>query len=137
MAGIKYNITQIEELKTNKYVKNVTEKSITFTTECKLEVLKLSKKGIFYTDIFEKLWFPEYIVNSKIPQRSYHRWNYKNNHWLLENKKWRPKVEKIDFDNMTKDQYIEYIETKLAFYEEMDKYLKSCSSQKNKVWKNI
>jgi len=55
MAGIKYNITQIEELKINKYVKNVTEKSITFTTECKLEVLKLSKKGIFYTDIFEKL----------------------------------------------------------------------------------
>jgi hypothetical protein len=44
MAGIKYNIAQIEELKANKYVKKVTEKSIIFTTECKIEVLKLSNK---------------------------------------------------------------------------------------------
>jgi hypothetical protein len=44
MAGIKYTGAQIEELKKNKYVKNVTEKNITFTTECKIEVLKLSKK---------------------------------------------------------------------------------------------
>lgn len=128
MAWIKYNKTQIEEIKSNKYVKNVTEKNITFTTECKLEVLRLSKKWIFYTEIFEKLWFPEYIINSKIPQRSYHRWNDKNNKWSIEDKKWRPKVEKIDFDNMTLEQENEYLRTKLAFYEEMDKYLKSWST---------
>jgi hypothetical protein len=34
---------------------------------------------------------------------------------------------------MSKDQYLEYLETKLAFYEEMEKYLKSCSSQNNIV----
>ncbi len=128
MAWIKYNKAQIEELKSNKYIKNVTDKSITFTTECKIEVLKLSKKWIFYTNIFEKLWFPEYIISSKIPQRSYHRWNYKNKKWNIEDKKWRPKVKKIDFDNMTLEQENEYLKTKLAFYEEMDKYLKSWSS---------
>jgi len=44
MALIKYNDSQIEELKKNKYVKSVTNKNINFTLECKLEVLKLSKK---------------------------------------------------------------------------------------------
>ena len=127
MAGIKYTQAQIKELKANKYVKNVTQKSITFSLECKIEVLKLNKKWLFYKEIFKKLWFPEYIINSKIPQRSFHRWNYKNNNWLIEDKKWRPKVEKIDFNNLTKDQYIEYLETKLEFYEEMKKYIDSWS----------
>ena len=90
-------------------------------------LLHLNKKWLFYTEIFKKLWFPEYIINSKIPQRSFHRWNYKNNNWLIEDKKWRPKVEKIDFNNLTKDQYIEYLETKLEFYEEMKKYIDSWS----------
>ena len=44
MAGIKYNEFQIEELKKNKYVKNISEKSITFGLECKCEFLKMSKK---------------------------------------------------------------------------------------------
>mgnify|MGYP003415180278 FL=1 len=127
MAGIKYTQAQIKELKANRYVKNVTQKSITISLECKIEVLKLNKKWLFYTEIFKKLWFPEYIINSKIPQRSFHRWNYKNNNWLIEDKKWRPKVEKIDFNNLTKDQYIEYLETKLEFYEEMKKYIDSWS----------
>jgi len=125
MAGIKYNQVQIEELKANKYIKNVTAKSITFSLECKLEVLKQSKKWLFYRDIFRELWFPEYIVNSKIPKRSFNRWNDKSKTWSIEDKKWRPKVEKIDFDNLTKDQYIEYLETKLAYYEEMKKYIDS------------
>lgn len=44
MSGIKYTQKQIKELKNNKYVKNATSKSITFTLECKLKVLELSKK---------------------------------------------------------------------------------------------
>jgi hypothetical protein len=40
MAGIKYNIKQIEELKNNKYVKDCTQKYITFTDEFKIKVLK-------------------------------------------------------------------------------------------------
>jgi hypothetical protein len=40
MAEIKYNTEQIKELLNNKYVKNCTPKNITFTKECKIEVLK-------------------------------------------------------------------------------------------------
>ena len=36
MAEIKYSATQIEELKQNKYVKDCTEKYITFTDEFKI-----------------------------------------------------------------------------------------------------
>lgn len=125
MAGIKYNVYQLQELKSNKYVKNVTQKSIIFTLECKLEVLKQSKKWIFYRDIFRKLWFPEYIVNSKIPERNFNRWNNKAKIWNIEDKKWRPKVEKIDFDNMTKDQYIEYLESENAYLKEIANYIKN------------
>lgn len=125
MALIKYNETQIEELKKNKYVKSVTNKNINFTLECKLEVLRLSKKWIFYRDIFKKLWFPEYIVKSQIPEKSFNRWKTKSKNWSIEDTKWRPKKEKINLDNMTKEQYIEYLETKLAYYEEMKKYIDS------------
>jgi len=124
MAGIKYSDAQMQELRNNKYVKNVTEKSITFSLECKTEVLKLSKRWIFYTEIFKKLWFPEYIINSKIPERSYHRWNNKYKNWLLEDKKWRPKKKQIDFENMTKDEELEYLRTKVAFLEEVEKLMK-------------
>ena len=47
MQKIKYNNTQINELKAIKYVKNVTEKHIVFTTECKLKVVELSKNEYF------------------------------------------------------------------------------------------
>lgn len=125
MPLIKYNETQIEELKKNKYVKSVTSKNINYTKECKLEVLRLSNKWIFYRDIFKKLWFPEYIVKSKIPERSYNRWKTKSKNWNIEDKKWRTKSEKIDFDNMTLEQENEYLRAKLALYEEFADYMKS------------
>lgn len=126
MTEVKYTEAQIEELKSNKYVKNVTQKHIVFTIECKNEVLKLSKKWIFSREIFERLWFPNYVINSDIPKSSISRWkkNMKQK-WVIEEKKWRPKVEKIDFDNMTLEQENEYLRTKLALYEELADYMKT------------
>lgn len=120
MAEIKYNTEQIKELLNNKYVKNCTPKNITFTKECKIEVLKQWKEWIFYRDIFRNIWFPEYIVNSKIPERSYNRWKRNDKKWVIENKKWRKKTE-YDPSKMTKDEYIEYLEMKLAIVEELKK----------------
>lgn len=125
MALIKYTETQIQELKKNKYIKSVTNKNINFTLECKLEVLRLSKKWMFYRDIFKKLWFPEYIVKSQIPEKSYNRWKTKSENWNIEDKKWRPKKEEIDFENMTLEQENEYLRAKLALYEEFADYMKS------------
>lgn len=126
MRLIKYNETQIEELKKNKYVKSVTNKNINFTLECKLEVVKLSKRWMFYKDIFKKLWFPEYVINSNIPQECNKRWKRNiNKKWVIEERKWRTKKEKIDFDNMTLEQENEYLRAKLALYEEFADYMKS------------
>jgi parvulin-like peptidyl-prolyl isomerase len=55
MTEIKYNKAQINELKANKYVKNVTEKHIVFKTEFKMKALKLSNKHMLSKEIFEKL----------------------------------------------------------------------------------
>jgi len=44
MAEIKYTNEQIAELLKNKYVKNCTNKNITFTKEFKLESIKQSDK---------------------------------------------------------------------------------------------
>lgn len=125
MAEVKYNSEQIAELLANKYVKSCTSKNISFTKECKIEVIKQWKKWIFYREIFKNLWFPEYIINSKIPERSYNRWKRNNKKWEIEMKKWRPKKEKIDFNNMTLEQENEYLKAKLAYYQEIKKYLDS------------
>ena len=119
MAEIKYSEEQIKELLNNKYVKSCTNKNITFTKECKIEVVKEWKKWIFYREIFKNLWFPEYIINSKIPERSYNRWKNNDKRWVIELKKWRHKKEKIDFNNMTLEQENEYLKAKLALVEEL------------------
>lgn len=128
MREIKYTKEQIKELLANKYVKSCTTKNITFTKECKLEALKMEKQLIFRKEIFKKLWFPEYIVHSDIPTKSIDRWkrNVKLK-WLIEKNKWRPKKEKIDFENMTLEQENEYLRAKLAYYEEIKKYIDSWS----------
>lgn len=126
MSNINYTKTQINELKANKYVKNVTEKHIVFEKECKIKAINLSKKYILSKEIFKKLWFPEYVINSDIPKNSIARWKRKiKQKWLVEEKKWKPEKNKIDFDNMSKDEELEYLRAKLAYYEEISEYMKS------------
>ena len=126
MPWIKYSNEQISELLKTKYVLNCTQKYIIFTKECKNKSLKLLRQNFSTKEIFEKLWFPEYIINSKIPAKSLNRWKKTlRENWIIELKKWRPKKEKIDFNNMTKHQELEYLRTKLALYEEIADYIKS------------
>jgi hypothetical protein len=91
-----------------------------------MKALKLSNKHMLSKEIFEKLWFPEYVIHSDIPKSSISRWkrNIKKK-WVIEEKKWRPITEKIDFDNMTLEQENEYLRAKLAFYEEIKEYINS------------
>ncbi len=122
MEKIKYTEAQIKELKNNPYVKNCTSTSIIFTKDCKLKALKLDKKWLFYREIFKQLWFPEYVVNSNIPKNCIFRWKRNINlKWKIEERKWRKKKEYIDTTKMTKDEYIEYLEAKLALMEELER----------------
>jgi hypothetical protein len=125
MTKIKYNNEQIQELLKNKYVKSCTSKNVNFTLDCKKQAILFCNKWLTTKEVFMKLWFPKYIINSNIPWSSINRWRKNIKKWNIEEQKWRPKTNKIDFDNMTQEQYIEYLETKLAYYEEMKNYINS------------
>lgn len=125
MTVIKYTEANIKELLKNKYVKSCTSKNVNFTLECKKQAILLNNKWLTTKEVFEKLWFPKYIINSNIPWSSINRWRKNKKKWNIEEQKWRPKGNKVDFNNMTQEQYIEYLETKLAYYEEMKKYINS------------
>lgn len=127
MSKQTYTEAQIQELLSNKYVKKCTKSYITFTKECKYEVLKLSKNRYFYRDIFAKLWFPEYITYSQVPRNALKRWQkIVREKWfrqIEESKKWRKIKEKIDISQMSKEEYINYLEAKVAYLEELDKVI--------------
>jgi len=125
MSKIIYTKSQIKEISSNKYVEKCTTKQIRFTNECKIEVLKLADKWLFYIEIFDILWFPEYVVTSKVPWISYTRWkNIKKANgliWLIWTKKWRPTKEKLDITKMNKDEKLEYLEAEVAYLKELHK----------------
>ena len=122
MHKIKYTPEQINELKSNKYVKNCTAKHIIFTRKFKFETVKLAKEYMLPKEIFKSFWFPDYVLNSRIPSLSIDRWKRNMRlKWVMEETKWRKKKEYFDIFKMTKDEYIEYLEAKLALAEELKK----------------
>ena len=125
MSKIIYTNSQIEELESNIYVEKCTTKQIRFTNEFKIELLKLSDKWIFYREIFKKLWFPEYVINSKVPWISFTRMKniFKNKWlvWLIWAKKWRPVKEKVDISKMSLIEKNNYLETENSYLKEIHK----------------
>ena len=125
MTKITYTEYQRQELELNQYVERCTLKQIRFTNECKIEVLKLAEQWFFYRDIFKSFDFPEYVVNSKVPERSYTRWkNIKKRFgliWLIWAKKGRPVKEKIDINKMSSEEKIKYLETENAYLKQLHK----------------
>ncbi len=121
MAILQYSFEQIQELRDNPYVKSCSERYITFTTECKVEVIRLSRQGLFYKDIFQKLGFPSYVVDSHIPKSSYMRWKRNLENWILERKKWKSKKEVKDFDSMSLMEQNTYLQAENAYLKEFHK----------------
>lgn len=125
MAVIKYNQDQIKELKMNKYVRDCTEKYITFTDEFKIKVLKWEWKWIYHRQIFYDCGFPDYVWNTDLVPRIVWTWRFKMKtkwlEWLIWTKKWRKKWEKIDISKMTKDEYIIYLEARTEYLKELYK----------------
>lgn len=126
MKKIPYSAKQIEELLANPYVKNCSERYITFTTECKIEFLNLSKQWFFYKDIFKKFGFLSYIVNSDIPKNSCTRWNRNLASWILEWKKGKPKNERKeinqkDIESMSLKEQNIYLQAENAYLKELHK----------------
>ncbi len=125
MAKIKYTAEQIKELKKNKYVKDCTEKYITFTDEFKMKVLKWVDKWEYHRQIFYDCGFPDYIWATDLVPRIVGNWKYKMKtkwlEWIIWTKKWRKKWEKIDISKMTKEEEITYLKTKVDYLNELYK----------------
>ena len=125
MAGIKYSKKQVEELLKNKYVKDCTQKYISFTDEFKIKVLELDNKWIYHRKIFKELGFPEYICISDVVNRTLRNLRHnvitKWKDFLLESKKWRKKVENVDINKMTLLEQNEYLKTENAVLKEIYK----------------
>jgi transposase len=125
MTKIIYTKSQIKEIEANKYVEKCTPKQIRLTNEFKVELLKIGDKWVFYREIFDILWFPEYVTKSKIPERTYTRYkNIKKTNWLIWliwTKKWRPIKEKIDINKMNLKEQNEYFKTENAYLKELHK----------------
>lgn len=128
MSHKKYNREQISELERNKYVKSCSEKYITFTDEFKLLCIEQDTLWVSRTEIFEMCGFSKYIVTSEVPLICLKRWRHivkrSWESWLVWNKKWRPKKERRDVSKMSKDEYIEYLEAKLALSEALSEWNK-------------
>lgn len=127
MKKDKYSKEQINEIKRNKYVKNCTSKSILFTEKFKNIALKEWKSGKVWREIFEKYGFPEYIVKTSIPKDSIKRWRKKKDKpEIVEKKKgrkqWWSKGKKTWDMTLREENY--YLKAKLAYYEEVEKYMK-------------
>ena len=129
MSKKRYTDEQIKELKANKYVMNCTEKSIQFTDEFRKIAMKLDGKE-FPRAIFKKCWFPDYIVNSIIPEKSFNRrrksMREKWEIWLIDNRWrnwWKPRKNKIkkkswEIIEVPKEER-EYMQAELAVYKEL------------------
>jgi len=127
MSKQEYTKEQIQELVSNSCIKTCSSKYITFNDDFKLLALDLDKKWMIHRDIFRKFWFPEYIINSKIPEKSLKNWRYNAKHKWIESlkntQKWRKKKEKFDVSKMNKDEELEYLRTKIAILEELKNFL--------------
>ena len=127
MTKIPYTAEQIQLLQSNQYVKACTEKYITFTDNCKIQALKLDSERWYFRDIFRYFWFPEFLITSSVPKKA--MWNWKHamkTKWIgnmIGQKKGRKRKEKIDISQMSKDEYIKYLEAKTAYLEEIQKMM--------------
>ena len=102
MVETKYTQKQSKELLNNPYVQNCTESYITFTNKVKYDSVILRKSLLKCRDIFEKLGFPKYIVDSEVPIKNISKWNKSINiDWNI-GKKWR----KQNYDNIDIKKFI-------------------------------
>lgn len=128
MSNKIYTDKQLEVLRKNKYIKKCSSKSISFTNELKQKAVELDSIWKYFRDIFIELWFPDFIVNSDVPEQSLKNWRriFKKDWiiWLTEDKRWRKKKNRIDISKMSLEEELKFFKTKSAYLEEENRILK-------------
>lgn len=126
----KYTQEQIQEITNNYYVLRCSSKHITYTNACKIESVNLWKVWFSAKEIFKKLWFPSYIINSDIPGKILCKWNYlvkirwENAFWNLSKrwrKSWYKSKKNLDITSLNDKEKIKYLETEVAYLRELHK----------------
>lgn len=137
MSKLKFSKEDIEKLKDNPYILNITEKAITYADEFKEKFIELYNKGIMPTEIFRKCEISPEIVGQKRIDTFSRRVKQKiKDGKLLEDdrkgKSGRPKVKQL-----SKDEEIQQLKHKIKYQEQQIEFLKKISFVEKKVkWKS-
>ncbi len=130
MTKMKYSKKQLEKLSKNIHIKSCTQRYITYTDDFKIKAIKLYNDWLYPKRIFRDFGFPDFVVETEAPKWALKRWRKKIKEWwftnLVSSKKWRKKKDNLDISKMNKDEYIEYLEAKVAYQNELHK--KICDS---------
>ncbi len=104
---------EIKILKKNKYVKNVTDKGITYTNDFRKEYIKCIEKGDSKDEVFKKLGFDIKILGEKRISSFHERMKrkIKNNDSVEDTRTINSGRKKIDKNtkNMSKSELIKYL----------------------------
>ena len=133
MSKLKFSKEDIEKLKDNPYVLNISEKAITYADEFKEKFIKLYNNGIMPTEIFRKCEIsPEIIGQKRIDTFSYRVKQKIKDGKLLEDdrkgKSGRPKVKQL-----SKDEEIQQLKHKIKYQEQQIEFLKKISFVEKKA----
>lgn len=133
MSKLKFSKEDIEKLKDNPYILNITEKAITYADEFKEKFVELYNKGIMPTEIFRKCEIsPEIVGQRRIDTFSYRVKQKIKDGKLLEDdrkeKSGRPKVKQL-----SKDEEIQQLKHKIKYQEQQIEFLKKISFVEKKV----
>lgn len=133
MSKLKFSKEDIDKLKDNPYVLNITEKAITYADEFKEKFIELYNKGVTPTEIFRKCEIlPEIIGQKRIDTFSYRVKQKIKNGKILEDdrkgKSGRPKTKEL-----TKDEEIQRLKHKVQYQEQQIEFLKKISFVEKKA----
>ena len=124
MSKLRFCKEDIEKLKDNPYISNISEKAITYTDEFKEKFVELYNKGKMPTEIFRLCEIPPEIIGRKrIDMLSYRlKKKVEYGEELIDKRKefsGRPKSKEL-----TKDEEIQRLKHKIQYQEQQIEFLK-------------
>lgn len=133
MSKLIFSKEDINKLKDNPYILNITEKAITYADEFKEKFIESYNKGTTPTEIFRRCEIsPEIIGQKRIDTFSYRVKQKIKNGKLLEDdrkgKSGRPKTK-----HLSKDEEIQQLKHKIQYQEQQIEFLKKISFVEKKA----
>lgn len=133
MSKLRFSKEDIDKLKDNPYILNISEKAITYTDEFKEKFMELYSKGKMPTEIFRLCEiYPEIIGQKRIDMVAYRlKKKVEYGEKLIDKRKefsGRPKSKEL-----TKDEEIQRLKHKIKYQEQQIEFLKKISFVEKKA----